>query len=357
MLVGNFYEGFSRGDLGMEPGIIRMSLSETCPRRQAYTILGYEETNPPDGLALAVMKGGWTHEKMMIDELTRLGYNIWNFGDQQATVYTRVPIGKRTVVFRGHCDGFIEVLNENGSEIQGVEFKAFRSEVTQKYIQKAVEIKRGRYFLEDTSIFAERPFPLIGQIQLYLHSGFSEVNNVEKWRVFIKTKDTEEVVEAIVEKDYSVVERLGRKWLSFWDLIETRRLPVRHFADNSQECLRCPFRSKCWGILSTLSEKKGGRVIETDLLKRAAEMKREGTALEKRGKQMQEEARRLYINAMEENKVNSIECDGLLAVLNSRTRKGLDQDKVKDLIREVGREYDDFTKVTKYTEVRWTDRR
>lgn len=328
----------------MSNGILRMSLLEGCPRKEAYEYLGYKhDIQFPSG----PMYEGNIHEAAVVSLLQAQGFRIWNYGKDQ----TFGIVEARGLKFRGHPDLFIEVNRKN----YGLEIKSTRDEVWDKYARGAVKISEGHYIQPDYTIFMSRPWPYMGQLQMYLHSDISERQNIEEWILIVKSRGSGEYLECIIPKLDEYTQQLAQKWKPFWPLVQAGRLPERFFADDSSECEHCQFQMTCWGVLRKLPKE----TVEDPSLIKAAEFRRMGVKIKKESEDLLDEARRLFLNSHIRNEADRITCDGLTSTASPRTRKGLDSSKVESLLQKIYSKDPDaiheFYKVTEYEELRFKD--
>lgn len=356
MIIENVHQEFTWNRSPMSNGNIRCSQAESCPRQQAYVILDYEQDYPDTGRSQMAMDDGNLHEADVVNRLLQAGYRCWNYTEDQ----TMVHFENRGVRFRGHPDLYMETPE---GEVLGVELKAYRDEIFKAFVQGALEIAPGVYSVTNYDRLTKRPWPLMGQIQLYLHSSESVHLGVERWALLMKNKNTAELAECIVTKDTEYIDNLINKWKGFWGLIQAGRLPERHFSDDSTECRRCVFRQKCWG-LKEIPDVDGNEVIHVDGLSTAASLRREGQILKKSSEEMLEEARMAFLTEHIRRETSRIECDDMFSTVSERSRKGLDVTAVNMTLAnqlEKGNisyeEYDGCFKETFFQEVRFRDRK
>lgn len=291
----------------MSNGILRMSLLEGCPRREGYEYLGYKHDVE---FSSGPMYEGNIHEADIISRLQEAGYRVWNYGENQ----TYGILTSRGLKFRGHPDTFIEIESKN----YGLEIKSARGEVWEKYAQGASKIVEGFYSQSDYILFTQRPWPYMGQIQMYLHSDVAEQQGVEEWILIIKNRNTGELLECIIPKIPDYVDKLVAKWKPFWPLVQSGRLPERFFNDDSSECSHCNFQTTCWGVLRKLPKD----TVEDPTLERAVEFRRLGVQLKKESEELLDEARRQFLNSHIRNEADHITCNGLTSTVSNRARIG-----------------------------------
>lgn len=337
----------------MTNGNIRMSMTESCPRQQAYVAMGFAQDFPETGRSQMAADDGNLHESDIVARFITAGYRCWNYGDDQAMVY----LEQDGVRFRGHPDLFMESPN---GEVLGVELKGYRDEVFKAFTQGSVSVAPGMWSVSNYDRLTKRPYPLMGQLQMYLNSDTSKELGIERWVLVMKNKNTAELAECIVYKDPTYMTNLIKKWKGFWALMEAGRLPERFFVDDSIECRRCLFREKCWG----LSEVDFGRepVMHVEGLERAASLRREGTVLKKSAEVMLEEARMSFLTEHIKQEAPKIECDDMTTTVSERTRRGLNSGEVNKLLSGMlekdnitYEEYDECFTETQYQEVRFRD--
>ena len=339
----------------MSNGTIRMSMVEGCPRQQAYVIMNYDADYEESGRSQIAADDGNLHEADVVNRLLQAGYRCWNYGEDQAMVY----LDKDGVRFRGHPDLFMELQD---GEVVGVELKGYRDEIFKAFCIGAHSPERGLYIVTNYDRLTKRPFPLMGQIQMYLHSDTAVEYGIERWVLLMKNKNTADLAEFIVEKDTEYLDKLIRKWKGFWGYTEAGRLPDRFFADDSNECRRCVFREKCWGLPERPTN--GKDILDIPELATAASLRRSGVVLKKEGEDMIEESRMQFLTEHIRHETDKIKCDDMFSTVSERTRQGLNSGNVNKLLAEMlengtinGDQYEDCFSQTNYQEVRFRDRR
>ena len=339
----------------MSNGNIRMSMVESCPRQQAYVALGYDQDFSEGGRSQMAADDGNLHEADVVARFITAGYRCWNYGDEQAMVYLK----KGNLSFRGHPDLFMETPE---GEVLGVELKGYRDEVFRAFVQGALQLESGIWSVNNMDRLTKRPYPLMGQIQMYLNSETAKELGIEKWVLVMKNKNNAELAECVVEKDPVYLDNLFRKWKDFWNLIAVGRLPERFFGDDSIECRRCVFREKCWGLGEVNHD--GGEILKLQGLEKAAEQRRDGTTLKKNGELLLEEARMAFLTEHIRNEVDKIECDDMLSTVSERNRRGLNSSEVNKVLSDMLEKgnityqaYDDCFTESSYQEVRFRDKK
>ena len=351
MIVEQIYEDKEPQQFAMSRGIIRMSQVEDCPRKQAYLYQHYPVDSLITGRHRAIFRDGHIHERDIVDLLISNGLKIWNYVEDQTTTYYR-PEGQ---IFRGHPDLFAEKNGKN----YGLEIKGYRGEVFEKHIKGAEEISDGLFQMKDLQLLRDRPWPLMGQIQMYLHSEAAIAFGVEEWILIMKNKNTAEYAECIIPKDQEYIDNLAAKWKGFWGLMQVGRLPERFFSSDSDECERCPFFESCWAPLKRIKD----GAIEVEGLEKAASWRREGVRSATHGDLLKQAARLEFEKQHIKHEVEKVTIDGLTSKLSHRSREGLDSDRVKILLGRMVREehiteeeYFNCLTETEYDEIRFTDR-
>ena len=337
----------------MTNGNIRMSMTENCPRQQVYVALGFEQDYPETGRSQMAADDGNLHEADVVNRFLQAGYRCWNYGEDQAMVHFQ----RDGVRFRGHPDLFMETPE---GEVVGVELKGYRDETFRQFVQGATQTVPGMWSVSDWSKLTKRPYPLMGQLQMYLHSDTSASYGIDKWILVMKNKNTAELAECIITKDDDYINRLIRKWKGFWAYIEAGRLPERFFGDDSIECRRCLFREKCWNLGEVFTSKED--VVHVKGLEKFASMRREGSLLKKDAEGLLEEARMAFLTEHINKEANRIECDGLTSTVSERNRRGLDSTEVNKVLAHMlekgnidDQQYDDCFNDSTYQEVRFKD--
>lgn len=335
----------------MDGGIVRMSAVEGCPRREGYTYLRYTPDRVETGRAMAAADDGKIHETDVVARLLERGYKIWNYGEDQITTYYR-PKG---VIFKGHPDLFIE----RSERTYGLEVKGYRSEAFDKYTQGAREIDPGIFEITDPLVLTKRPFTLMGQIQMYLHSEAASGYAAEEWILVMKNKNTAELAECVVPKMPEYVDALTKKWRGFWGLMQVKKLPERFFASDTLECKLCSFKGQCWGLMQSL----GPEVVEVPSLSKAVEYRRLGKSMRDEADILLDAARLAFEREHAKNEVRRITCDGLTSTISERGRSGLDTAHTKALLSNLleddhisQAQYDACKSTTEYLELRFQDR-
>lgn len=370
MLIEKMYQGDIRPRSPMRGGTIRMSLAAGCPRHEAYIILNYpldDDARVWDGVSVAAMKDGNMHEGAIVAELITAGCNVWNHGDDQVLTFARGDT-LRGLRYSGHPDLFTRVVEEDTGEFEtfGIEVKGYRTEIFEKYVNGAQEISRGKYLM-NPEVLKVRPWPIMPQVQLYLHSEAAEKMGVQRWVVILKNKNTAELAECIVEKDIDYLQGVLERWTGFWVMTDVQRLPKRFFSDDSKECERCEFFKRCWGVKRPLSQLPAKAIELSEksalALEQASLNRRRGMAAKAISEELIESSRMVYVQEMINYNTSSIEFDGLKATISPRNRHGINQTAVKDLLERQLREgiitewvYDSMWSDTEYEEVRYDDR-
>ena len=355
MIVEKLYEGEAAPRSPMRAGQFRMSMSEACTRRTGYEFLGYPpELSDADDRTAVVMQDGNLHEQDIVRRLLLKGFNIWNFGEGQTWVSTKVG----NQVWRGHPDLFIEV----DGVTYGLDVKAFRDEVFRREVAGAEEVLPGRYVITDPAIFTEGPFSIMGQMQLYLHSEKARELGITEWIVLIKNKNTAELAECIIPLMPDYLDYVTSRWRGFWGYMTAKRLPGRNFEKGSIECRYCSFRERCWGPLGRL-RKRTVELDDPDLV-HTAQLWREGKDFEKRATTRLELSKLRFEQAAIQNNSDRIIVDELEIQVNIRSRTSLSTGYVSELLERLRREgaltddvYNECWDETTYTEVRVADRR
>ncbi len=355
MIVENLVPESSFVRSPMSNGIIRMSLVDNCPRQQGYIAMGYEQDYPETGRSQIAADDGNLHEADIVERLLNAGYRCWNYGSDQTSTHLEAG-GLR---FRGHPDLFAETPE---GVIVGLEVKGYRDEIFRNFVEGSVQPFPGVHHVTNMAKLMKRPYPLMGQLQMYLNSDVSANYGIDNWVLIMKNKNTAELAECIVPKDPVYMDTLIKKWTGFWGLTQAGRLPERFFSDDSIECRRCLFRKKCWN-LGEISH-TGRDVLYVEGLEKAAELRREGTSLKKDADYMLEEARMAFLTEHIRNEVDRIECDDLMSVVSDRSRKGLNSGEVNKVLAhmlEKGnidyQQYEDCFSESNYQEVRFRDKR
>ena len=355
MIIESLYEESVWHRSPMSNGTIRMSMDEGCPRQQAYVIMNYEADYEESGRSQIAADDGNLHEADVVNRLLQAGYRCWNFGEDEAMVY----LEKDGVRFRGHPDLFMELSD---GEVVGVELKGYRDEIFKAFCVGAYSPERGLYIVTNYDRLTKRPFPLMGQIQMYLHSDTAVEYGIERWVLLMKNKNTADLAEFTVEKDTEYLDRLIRKWKGFWGYTEAGRLPDRFFGDDSSECRRCVFREKCWGLPEI--PKDGKEIIDVPELSTAASLRRSGVVLKKEGEDMIEESRMQFLSEHIRLEVDKIQSDKMYSTVSDRSRKGLSSPVVNKVLASMleknhisFEEYEECFSETNYQEVRFRDRK
>jgi len=354
MLVEKLYEGEARPRTPFSAGVIRMSMSEACTRRIAMEYLGYEvSVDPASDVYAARMQDGLLHEQDIVRRLLMKGVKIWNFGERQ----TWVTLKLHNLFWRGHPDLFCELEGK----IYGLECKAFRGEVFERYVSSAEEVLPGRFVIRDLSVLMSGPFPLMGQVQLYLNTDKSQKLGIEGWLVLIKNKNTAELAECLVPRIPDYLEKVASRWRGFWALVSVGRLPPRGFSKSSANCRLCPFFEPCWGVLSRVSP--GVKELDEPALMEKVRLWREAAQLESMASVRKELARIAFGEAAIAHDSRTLKLGGLEVRVNNRSRTGLDSGYTSELLTELlargvisSEQYDSCWSETEYTEVRVVDR-
>jgi len=353
MIVEDLYGEtvFSRDP--MAQGIVRMSLVEGCPRREGYTTLGYPVDTPAfTPRRRAAADDGTLHERDLVDRLLTRGFKIWNYAEDQAVVYLRSDSNR----FMGHPDLFMERDNV----IRGLEIKGYRDEVFNKYVSGATEVDDGIFIITDLEKLRTRPFPLMGQIQMYLNSETSVNYGVEEWVLLMKNKNTAALAECVVPKDPEYLQNLIHKWRGFWGYMRGQTLPDRFFSSDSMECDYCPYFITCWNKLKKVKDE----TVEVPSLFKAAEWRRRGMEYKRQSEALLQGARLEFEKQHLIHEVNRITCDGMSTKLTERDRHGFSTEMVEGmfarLVKEgkvTKKEVDEARTVSDWVELRFTDRR
>lgn len=256
MIVDKLYSDIAQPRYAMTRGSIRMSLAGACTRREGYSYLKYPEDQKQIGRQSAAAKDGDLHENDIIERMKEHDFEMWNHGrDNQLTVHYTDKFGNNWL---GHPDLFTKIDGDNW----GVDVKGFRTEVFQSHITNAIEIQPGVY-VAVVRDFDKRPYSVIPQMQLYLHSEEAVAQNVKGWIIVMKDKNDASIAEVIVYPDDAYLDKLVTNWRDFWSLMSVKRLPKRNFEFDSQECHQCPFFQTCWKKeLLTLQEIKGHEILD-----------------------------------------------------------------------------------------------
>lgn len=358
MIIEKLYADEYQPRSGFQPGVLRMSSADACTRAAAYTQLGYEEKKGDRAdVRQVVMQDGDLHERDVVRRLLLKGFNIWNYGEGQAFV----TVQQGNNFWRGHPDLFIEI----GGKYYGLDVKGFRDEVFRMHTAGAVQVKPGIWHINDPMVMAEGSFPVMGQMQMYLHSEKAKALGVEEWIVLIKNKNTAELAECVIPKMPDYYDRIGDRWKGFWALIAAGRLPDRNFDRSSLNCKLCGFYNTCWEILEKLPESDGRVKWDHDpnVVERAR-LWREGKKYEKMAATRLELAKLTFIKIAAENGLRELSIDGLNVNVKQRSRRFIDSGYTQGLLEELleqghitDKQYDDCWDVTEYPEVRIADTR
>ena len=355
MIVENLHSESSWVRSPMSNGIIRMSLVDNCPRQQGYIAMGFEQDYAETGRSQMAADDGNLHEADVVDRLLNAGYRCWNYGEDQSTSHLEAGGLK----FRGHPDLYAETPE---GVVLGLEIKGYRDEVFRNFVEGSIQPIPGVHHVTNLAKLTKRPYPLMGQLQMYLNSDLATEYGIDNWVLLMKNKNTAELAECIVPKDPVYMDMLVKKWTGFWGLTQAGRLPERFFSDDSIECRRCLFREKCWGLGEVTTDKRDVMYVEG--LEHAASLRREGTMEKKEAEYKLEEARMAFLTEHIRQEVNRIECDDLMSTVSERNRRGLDSgetNKVLAKMLEQGhidyQQYEDCFSETSYQEVRFRDKR
>ncbi len=355
MIIEKLYQGEGISRSPLKPGVLRMSMAEACTRRTAYEFLGYEPaTSEDDEVRSIVMQDGTLHEQDIVRRLLMKGFNIWNYGDGQ----TWVTVERDGLFWRGHPDLFVEVEGK----YYGLDVKAYRDEIFKRCVATADEVQPGRFVINDPMVMAEGSFPVMGQMQLYLHSEKARALKVSDWIVVIKNKNTAELAECIIPQMDDYLDRIGEHWKGFWSSMAVKRLPRRNHEKNTIVCRYCAFQQQCWGVLKTLRE-GSVEIVDEELVKRAL-LWREGKKFKSASEVRIELARLAFEEAAILHKVRRLSIDDLKVVVSDRSRTGLDTSYTASLLESLKREgkitsqqFDDCWSTSNYVEVRVSDTR
>lgn len=350
MIIETIYQGEASPRQALSPGVIRMSMSETCTRRAAYEFLGREAPQTEqDDLHAAVMQDGNLHEQDVVRRLLVKGFKIWNFGQGQ----TWVTVTHNGLFFRGHPDLFADIKGQ----VYGLEVKGYRQEVFQMYISGAEEIKPGMFQITNPMNLSHGSFPILGQIQLYLHSEKATSLGVKEWILLIKNKNTAEMAECVVPMMPDYLDRVTARWKGFWSLVQVERLPGRNFERNSRACKLCPFREPCWGPLTRLPD---NIVVLTD--ERFSELMSRWYKLKGYDGKISDQMDEIKLAFEEEaikQKANQLVVGDSTVRVSNRERTSLNSDKVEALLERLRAEgvistedFDSCYQTSEYTEVR-----
>lgn len=371
MLIEKMYERQAIPRSPMSNGNIRMSLAGGCPRQEGYYYLGYEPDKSArdfDAIAVSSMKDGDMHEGSIVAELISIGFNVWNHGDDQLLTFARGDTLKG-LRYSGHPDLFTKIVDEETGEYKnyGIELKGYRTERFESYVEGATEVSRGKYIFSP-ELLKKRPWPVMPQVQLYLHSEAALKQNVDGWIAIIKNKNTAELAECLVEKDTEYLLGILARWSGFWALMAAKRLPPRFFSDDSTECQYCPFQERCWNVKHPLAliGKKEVSLSEKSILAldQAVEDRRRGKAAQTISETMLESARKVFVQEMINYETNELTHSGLTSTISEITPHRLNTDPVKELLSELldtgvisEERYDSLWTDNPYQEVRFKDRR
>ena len=297
-----------------------MSLADACQRREAYLLYGAEEDDGylDDRKAVAMYDGN-LHEQDLVRRLLSKGHQVWNYGSGQKTS----QLTSQGLFFRGRPDLFLE----RDSTHYGLEIKAFKDIAFEKLTQNSEEIEPGIFRILDPKVLTIRPFPVMGQIQLYLHSSAAEELQVEEWILIVKNKNTSELAECVIPKMPEILDEVVGRWVGFWGYIGADRLPERPFSNDSLECKLCAFYKRCWDNLAMIPNTS--TVVENPEL---SEDWRKGKALSDYGEMLTERARVGIIALAESVGARRLEIDGLKTVIKNDHRRGFDTDYTKLLL-------------------------
>lgn len=372
MLIEKMYETeATRPRAPMTRGNIRMSLAAGCPRMEGYLILGYEpdaNSRDFDAVARSSMKDGDMHEGSIVAELIHIGFNVWNHGDDQLLTFARGDTLKG-LRYSGHPDLFTKIVEEDTGEFKtyGIELKAYRTERFEPYLEGATEVSRGKYIF-NPDMLKKRPWPIMPQVQLYLHSETAKKQDVDGWIAIIKNKNTAELAECFVEKDTEYLQDILARWAGFWTMMDVKRLPPRFFSDDSTECQYCSFQERCWNVKHPLALIGKKEVTLSDksitVLDQAVQDRRRGKAAETIGESMLEDARKAWMQEMINYQTNSLTHNGMTATISEVTPRRLSTDPAKELLAELKdtgviseERYTSLFTDNAYQEVRFKDRK
>jgi hypothetical protein len=274
------------------------------------------------------MEDGNLHERDIITRLLWQEYEVVNYGDKQRRVTTKV----KTVNWSGRSDAYIKLDGQS----YGLEIKALRAEAFEKYIQGASEVKSGRY-IGDASLLMERPWPMMGQVQLYLHSDLSKFMGIDQYILIMKNKNTAELAEFQIDKQPEYLEYLHDRWSNFWSLVTKKKLPERAFSSDSVECQYCPFRLRCWGNEFELRPETL-ELNEDEELQEVVKIWREGRSLEKSSAVRIEYSKLKFANRFEEIGVDKLIVDDFQVSLSRVTSKRLSNERATNLLYYMVRE-------------------
>ena len=215
---------------------LRISSAGKCPRLQAYTAMGEQETNPPDQQARNRMAMGHMAEILIILELERNGWETrYTVLSEQGQLELEIPIPGTKYVITGHPDGAcmhpeftrglwvtLECKSMGPGRAVEVERKGI-AEIYPSYIAQIALYTRKLHEMKAVSHPERGAFGLMDR----------EGRNLPvEWARWTKA-DVDEILESLAD--------IVRK-------TEAGDLPDRPFEQGSTDCRYCRYHNLCWGM-------------------------------------------------------------------------------------------------------------
>ena len=194
-----------------------------CRRKVAYSLLGYEPTDPPHEHWKNAASMGGLGERIVVDYLRRKGYTLTNtLEDQVEVCFVSAPgLVTQAVVYTGHPDG--DIAHEGG--MRNLEIKCPNDEKWQLFRDQGV-----RFAFLEYAAQAE---------------GYMKAKKEDATLFAVMSRDSGRIHEEEYRKEDGLWENLDHGWHEVRALVMRGELPEPDRSGDEYACFVCEYRSGC----------------------------------------------------------------------------------------------------------------